>query len=196
MDETLLNPTNLLIFWPSSKMTDIEKLHASTRFIIYASLGIYLTQRDPRIFTIGLLSIFVLVFCYRRQQRATAIPPLDPQVSEKCRAATENNPAGNRLLGRDYLASAPGCDDPAYINALINQGQPMEPQQYLFGSGLDKIINPTPLAHKDWAAGQGKFAEFLGQPLSPSKPFCKNDPSKCIASWTGRPGGGGQAGSY
>lgn len=185
---------NLTVFWPTATMTDLEKLQASTRFIVYATVLLYAYQRDPRIFTIALVSIFVLYFSYKRQQRATAtMPPSsdEPQTTEKCRQATEENPAGNRLLGRDYLASAPTCDEPDYINSLISQRQIMQPQQALFGGNFERSFMSTPLAMSDFAAGQKKFAEYLGQPLAPNKPFCKNDPSKCVASWTGRPGGAG-----
>ena len=177
-----------MVFWPTATMTDLEKLHASTRFIIYATVIIYAYQRDPRIFTIALVSIFVLYFSYRRQQHTVAF--YETQVAPKCRQATEENPAGNRMLSRDYLASAPTCDDPGYINALINQHQIMQPQQALFGGNFERF-NTMPLAMGDWAAGQKKFAEYLGQPLVPNEPFCKNDQSKCVASWTGRPGGAG-----
>ena len=183
-----------MVFWPMATMTDLEKLCASTRFIIYATVILYAYQRDPRIFTIALISIFVLYFSYRRQQRATATIQIvsdEPQTTKKCRQATEENPAGNRLLGPGYLASAPTCDEPDYINSLVNQRQIMQPQQALFGGNFERSFISTPLAMGDWAAGQKKFAEYLGQPLSPSQPFCKNDPSKCVASWTGRPGGGG-----
>jgi hypothetical protein len=185
---------DLTNFWPTASMSDLEKLQASTRFIIYATVLLYAYQRDPRIFTIALVSIFVLYFSYKRQQRATAVmPPAsdEPQTTEKCRQATEENPAGNRLVGPGYLASAPTCDQPDYINSLINQRQIMQPQQALFGGTFEREFYTTPLAMDDWAAGQKKFAEYLGQPLSPSEPFCKDDQSKCVASWTGRPGGAG-----
>ena len=189
----LINPSQMLVFWPSKTMTDAEKLNASTRFIIYASIIIYATHKDPKVFPIGLLSIFVLVFCYKRQSQATfhdAQEPTLPAPTSKCRLPTPNNPAGNRLLGPGYLDSAPLCDDPNYINSMISQGQILQPQQALFGGQFDREFYSTPLAMDDWPAGQKKFAEWLGAPLPPNKNFCKNDPSKCIASWTGRPGGG------
>ena len=189
--KTLMNTSDLLVFWPSKTMTDAEKLHASTRFIIYASVIIYYIRRDPRIFSVALVSIFVLIFSYRRQSVATHVPDIaviEP-VSPKCRMPTEENPAGNRLLGPGYLASAPLCDDPEYINAMISQKQITDPQQAMFGGQFDREFYSTPLAMKDWASGQGKFAEYCGQPLPPNKSFCKNDPSKCVASWTGRSGG-------
>jgi len=199
MDWTSLFKTSeLLVFWPSKKMTDTEKLNASTRFIIYASVLIYYTHGDPRIFLIGLISILVLAFCFKRQNvapyivgRETLIKP----VPEKCRQPTVDNPAGNRLLGPGYLDSAPLCDDPDYINSMIAQKQVMEPQQLMFGGQFEREFYSTPLAMDDWPSGQQKYAEFLGQPLPPNKNFCKNDSSKCSASWTGRPGGAGGSSS-
>ena len=194
---SLLKTSELLVFWPSKKMTDAEKVNASTRFIIYASVLIYYTHNDPRIFLIGLISIFVLVFCFKRQNAVAPYhSPVETTTPKKCRLPTEENPAGNRLLGPGYLDSTPLCNDPNYINSMISQKQVMEPQQLLFGGQFDREFYSTPLAMTDWPSGQQKYAEYLGQPLPPNKNFCKNDASKCIASWTGRPGGGGQAASY
>ena len=191
----LIDPSQMLVFWPSKTMTDAEKLNASTRFIIYASIIIYATRRDPKVFPIGLISIFVLVFCYKRQVQAAYHTAEESVPTEKCRLPTPENPAGNRLLGPGYLDSAPLCDDPNYINSMISQRQILQPQQALFGGEFDREFYSTPLAMDDWPAGQKKFAEWLGAPLPPNKNFCKNDPSKCIASWTGRPGGSGSAGN-
>ena len=184
----LFKLSELMVFWPSKNMSNAEKLNASTRFIIYASVLIYFTRKDPRIFAIGLISIFVLVFCFKRESVATFVEK-EEVSEEKCRLPTKENPAGNRLLGPGYLDSAPLCDDPDKINSLISQKQVMEPQQLLFGGQFNREFYSTPLAMQDWASGQGHFAEFLGEPLPPNKNFCKNDPKKCIASWTGRPGG-------
>ena len=190
----LIKPSELMVVWPSKNMTNAEKLNASTRFIIYASVLIYFTRKDPRIFAIGLISIFVLIFCFKREATATYIvqkETLTEEPKEKCRQPTKDNPAGNRLLGPGYLDSAPLCDEPGKINAMISQKQVMEPQQLMFGGQFDRQFYSTPLAMQDWATGQGNFAEFLGEPLPPNKDFCKNNPKKCIASWTGRPGGAG-----
>ena len=186
----LIDPSQMLVFWPSKTMTDAEKLNASTRFIIYASIIIYAIRRDPKVFPIGLVSIFVLVFCYKRQAQAAYHTTEESAPTEKCRLPTPENPAGNRLLGPGYLDSTPLCDDPDYINSMISQRQILQPQQALFGGEFDREFYSTPLAMDDWPAGQKKFAEWLGAPLPPNKNFCKNDPSKCVASWTGRPGGG------
>lgn len=184
--------SNLLVFWPTASMTDTEKLQASTRFIVYATVILYLYQRDPRIFAIALISIFVLYYSYKRQHPTEQLD-ISAMVEKftNCNQPTRNNPVGNRLLGNGYLAKSPTCDNPELKEELVASRQIPQPQQELFGGIFERAFYTTPLAMHDWPAGQKNFAEFLGQPLAPNEPFCKDDTSNCQPSFTGRPGGGG-----
>ena len=45
----------LLEFWPTAKQSARERVAATSRFVIYASVLIYIINRDPRVFALGVL---------------------------------------------------------------------------------------------------------------------------------------------
>ena len=174
----LCDPKLLVDFWPADGMSDEDKMFAYIRFIIYSTVLIYALNRDQRIFPIATISIGVLVFSFKRQDQANYVEDL-----KSCKPATYENPAGNRLIAPGYLGSQASCGRNA---ELVEAHQIMEPQQALYGGEFLRQFMPTPMSTKNFAGGQKRFAEFLGQPNPPNKPFCKDTNSLCVPSFTGR----------
>ena len=54
----------VLDFWPTAKQTAKERVLATTRFIIYATCLVYLINRDPRIFALGILALAILYYLW------------------------------------------------------------------------------------------------------------------------------------
>ena len=54
----------LLEFWPTAKQSARERVAATSRFVIYASVLIYIINRDPRIFALGVLVLAILYYLY------------------------------------------------------------------------------------------------------------------------------------
>lgn len=58
----IFNTEDLLTFWPTAKQSAKERVLATSRFIIYAAVIMYLLNRDPRIFALAALALGVLYY--------------------------------------------------------------------------------------------------------------------------------------
>jgi len=106
----IFNSKEVLNFWPTSSQSAKQRTLATTRFIIYATCIIYLIQRDPRIFALGVLVLGVLYYLYANNMitdgnvkvaNGRQANILNPEVV----LPTRENPMGNVLM-TDYV------DDP------------------------------------------------------------------------------------
>jgi hypothetical protein len=96
-------PDDLLKFWPNSKQTAKERVLSTIRFIIYATCIVYLIQRDPRVFALGILVIAVLYYLQKNNmivdgKRSIANGRLPNILQPDVTLPTLDNPMGNVLL--------------------------------------------------------------------------------------------------
>lgn len=104
----IFNKDKILEFWPTSKQSARERSLATARFVIYATCVIYLINRDPRIFALGILVLSILYYLWSanliKDGRVRGVQA-DGQFSGPMRDAVTlpsiNNPMGNVLL-TDY----------------------------------------------------------------------------------------------
>lgn len=98
----------LLHFWPTAKQSADERVAATSRFVIYASCVIYIINRDPRVFALGVLVLAILYYLWSanlvkggsyRPAFSDARPP-GPFRGEVL-MPTRDNPMANVLLS-DY----------------------------------------------------------------------------------------------
>ena len=104
----IFNKDEILNFWPTSKQTARERTLATARFVIYATCVVYLINRDPRIFALGILVLSILYYLWTAnlikdgKVRGTQA---DGRISGPMRDAVTlpsfDNPMGNVLL-TDY----------------------------------------------------------------------------------------------
>ena len=104
----------LLEFWPTAKQSASERTAATARFVIYASVLIYIINRDPRVFALGVLVLAILFYLYNAnlikdgklrpaQGDGRASGPFREQVY----MPSYNNPMGNVLHGLRGLSRPP-----------------------------------------------------------------------------------------
>ena len=55
---------DLLTFWPNARQSAKERVLATSRFIIYAAVIVYLLNRDPRVFALAALALGVLYYMW------------------------------------------------------------------------------------------------------------------------------------
>lgn len=96
-------PDDLLKFWPNSKQTAKERVLSTIRFIIYATCIVYLIQRDPRVFALGILVIAVLYYLQKNNmivdgKRSIANGRVPNILQPDVTLPTLDNPMGNVLL--------------------------------------------------------------------------------------------------
>jgi hypothetical protein len=60
----IFKTSELMNFWPTAKQSAKERVMATTRFIIYATLVVYLINRDVRVFALGALAFGVLYYMW------------------------------------------------------------------------------------------------------------------------------------
>ncbi len=63
--EEIFKKDALLQFWPNEKQTAQERVYATTRFIIYLSVILYLIRRDVRVLIMGVAALGVLYYMYQ-----------------------------------------------------------------------------------------------------------------------------------
>lgn len=102
----------ILEFWPTSKQTAKDRMLATTRFVIYAACIIYLINRDPRIFALGVLVLAILYYLWNANLikdgtvRSTINNGRRPgPLHEPVTMPSFENPMGNVLLS-DYKDNA------------------------------------------------------------------------------------------
>jgi hypothetical protein len=98
----------LLNFWPTARQSARERVTATSRFIIYASCIVYLVNRDPRVFALGLLAMAVLYYMWTSnlivdgKVRPTIVDGRTPSLfRDEVQMPTNENPMANVLL-TDY----------------------------------------------------------------------------------------------
>jgi len=98
----------LLKFWPLASQTPEERVNATTRFIIYISLALFIIKKDVRIFVLAAVAIGVLYAFYKSDMITTAFNPAqadgrkNPEFMRPVyQKPTYDNPMGNVLMS-DY----------------------------------------------------------------------------------------------
>jgi len=108
-DDPQLLSKNLLSFWPNDKQDVNERVNATTRFIIYISVVLFIIQKDSRVFVLAVVALGVLYAFYTSDimvnptmRPAQADGRVSPSLGrEVCEAPSLNNPMANVLLS-DY----------------------------------------------------------------------------------------------
>jgi hypothetical protein len=94
----------LLSFWPSSRQTAEDRTYSTIRFILYATVIIYIIKRDARIFALAALVMGILYMLSRsgmiQEGRAFAAVN-DGRAMRGVTMPTLDNPMGNVLI-TDY----------------------------------------------------------------------------------------------
>ena len=108
-DDPQVLSKNLLSFWPNDKQDVNERVNATTRFIIYISVILFIIQKDSRVFVLGGVALGVLYAFYTSDimvnptvRPAQADGRVHPSLGRTvCEAPTKTNPMANVLLS-DY----------------------------------------------------------------------------------------------
>lgn len=167
-----------LEFWPSADMTFTERLNSVVRFVVYATLGLYASKRDPKYVLYGGAAIVILSLAYATRGEAYTPEGVGARASAPCTKPTADNPFANVLVTdyKDNPNRAPACEASkvaADIEEKFNQRlfrnvsdvYSLENSQRMFYS------MPSTTIPND----QKAFAEFAYN----TKPNCKTDPSRC-----------------
>ena len=163
----------LLEFWPTAKQSARERVSATTRFVIYSTCVVYLINRDPRVFALGVLVLAILYYMYvsrmisdgklRPAQGDARIPgPLREPVT----LPTLDNPMGNVLM-TDYV-DKPDRPAAAWYPSMRNQVQSVWSRIHPYERQRDAECNFYTVASTTIPNDQAGFAQAAyGKPFAP-----------------------------
>ncbi|NBV31827.1 MAG: hypothetical protein EBR93_04760 [Bacteroidetes bacterium] len=190
----LIDPVRMLKFWPTSEQTPAERVNATSRFIIYATIVLYLIQRDTRLIGLAALVLAVLFVFYRNDVVDAFMNPDPVTVNgcSDCQQPTMDNPMGNVLL-TDYI-DQPNRNAACYYPSVAGKVKSFLDDTFMFDAGRSR--SPLPSVQRRHAGrqfvttpvstipgAQTEFAEFCyGKKF---RPLCRSDQSVCDPNFRG-----------
>lgn len=167
---------NLMDFWPSDRQTAKERVEATTRFIVYAVVLLFLIRRDSRVVLLGGLVLAVLYGLY-----------FNNMIPEGARSAyvakglqgftmpTVDNPMGNILMGE--YSSNPDRSPAAWYPSVRGEVQKDFDTVHPFEKVRDYERNFYTTANTTIPNDQAAFAQAAyGRPFAPQ---CRDTPGAC-----------------
>jgi hypothetical protein len=194
----LFRSDKILQFWPTPNQDVTTRINATTRFVLYASCIIYIIKRDPRVFVLAGMVLFVIFVLYKKNM--VAIPEPRPMVSldqpysygDSCQRPTFDNPMGNVLLS-DYIdqPNRPQACDYSSVRGKVKR---FLDDTIPYDAGRSRSAMPE--FQRNAAArqfvttsattipgDQTGFAEWCYG--KKNAPMCRDDPTKCDPNFRG-----------
>ena len=167
----------LLNFWPTARQSARERVTVTTRFIIYASCVVYLINRDPRVFALGVLALAVLYYMWTAnlitdgKVRPTTTDGRAPSIlRDEVQLPTLDNPMANVLL-TDYVDN-PDRPSAAWYPSVRGEVQVAWANIHPFERMRDAERNFYTTASSTIPNDQTAFAQAAyGRPFAP---MCKD----------------------
>lgn len=174
----LFNPDQMLMFWPSSNQTTKERVSSTARFVIYASVIVFLINRDTRILALGGLVLAILYYMsISNMIKDSKLRPAqgDARIAGPLRGNVSmpslDNPMGNVLM-TDYV-DQPDRPAAAWYPSVRTEVQQQWSQIHPFERRRDAERNFYTMPNTTIPNDQTAFAQAChGKPFSP---FCKED---------------------
>jgi hypothetical protein len=191
--QILFDKARLLEFWPSQNQTSFERVNATTRFVLYATLMVYLTKEDNRVLILAAMSLLVMFVLYKgnvikENSEARTVYSKDGGA---CQRPTKDNPMANFMFGADDPKRAPACYYPSVrgeVRTLLDDTIPhgnfrsrAADPQYQRNAAARQFV--TTSVSTLGGSEQTDFAEFCyGKKFAPT---CHEDPSVCSPNGRG-----------
>ena len=168
---------NATQFWPSSKLSTIERVNASSRFILYASLALAIYYKRLELLLVGIVAAGAYAYMSKRDIESYAPFALATEVPRSLppppvRQQTAVNAFGNPLPG-EQLSSAVAPYDPDKASDYYFAGVPRD----LFDVG-DRNTTPWNFKPLPDRRGYPDFSE-LAKGRYGTMPQCKQNRSEC-----------------
>ena len=167
----------LLNFWPSGTQTAKERTSATARFVIYASLLVFMINRDVRVLALGGLVLAILYYLYSANmirdgkiRSAHGNTRLAGPLRDHVTMPSLDNPMGNVLM-TDYT-DHPDRPAAAWYPSVRQEVQNEWARIHPFERRRDAERNFYTMPNTTIPNDQTGFAQAChGKPFSP---FCKD----------------------
>jgi hypothetical protein len=192
----LFKSDRILSFWPTSQQDPATRINATARFVIYAACIIYLIKRDPRVFALAAMVLFVIFILYKngmvKHPEVRPMHSYDQSYNPSCQRPTFDNPMGNVLLS-DYIDQPnrpPACDYSTVRNEVKYHLDDTIP----YDGGRSRTAMPefqrnaaarqfVSTSASTIPGDQTGFAEWCYG--KKNAPLCRDDPTKCDPNFRG-----------
>jgi hypothetical protein len=168
----------LLQFWPTSHQTSKERIEATTRFIIYASVIVYLLNRDTRVMILGGLVLGTLYVLSQSGMIAEGLarPAFgDDRILGRVTMPTDDNPWSNPLM-TDY-SDNPDRPPAAFYPTVEKEIKGVWDKIHPFARQKDAMRNFYTVPGNTIPNDQTAFAQAChGVPFAP---MCRDTPGMC-----------------
>lgn len=163
----------LLEFWPTAKQSARERVAATMRFVIYSTCVVYLINRDPRVFALGIFVVAIAYYMYTANMiKDGKIRPAqgDARMSGPLRSnvtmPSMENPMGNVLM-TDYV-DKPDRAAAAWYPSMRSQVQDVWSRIHPFERQRDAERNFYTMPSTTIPNDQTGFAQAsYGKPFAP-----------------------------
>jgi Ca2+/Na+ antiporter len=171
----LIAKDKLLDFWPTARQTAEERVLATTRFMLYAIVLVYIIRRDARVVALGVLVLAALYVLYGMNMipDGKRVVTAGPKAVSGLRMPTHDNPMANFLLGDDPSFNQQAPWYPSMKKEVQQEWATIHP----FERKRDAERNFYTTAASSWPNDQAAFTNAaFGKPFAPT---CRDDPAAC-----------------
>jgi len=178
----LIRSDKLFSFWPSKNQNSSERVNATSRFVIYSGILLYVIKKDNRIPILVIFTLCILFIMYKGK----IIKEQFSGEDQLCQRPSENNPMANVLLS-DYK------DQPNRLGACLYEN--VQDDVYKYVDNTFPISNTRSRSALPEYQRRAAARQFLTAPASTilgnqtsfaewcygkkNRPLCRNDPSMC-----------------
>jgi hypothetical protein len=185
----LFRTNKLLNFWPTNLQSPDERINATTRFILYTALLVFLIKKDVKVFIFAAMVLGVLFAMYKTDVISAGEdhrPAVATEKHNSCQLPSFDNPMANVLMS-DYEKNPnrpPACYYPS-----VRQGvKTFLDNTFQYDAGRSRSALPS--VQRNAASRQ-----FISAPVSTipgaqtdfaewcygkkNQPMCKDDASMC-----------------
>ena len=178
----LIRSDKLASFWPSKNQSVAERINATSRFVIYSGIMLYVIKNDNRFPIVVVVTLCILFIMYRGK----IVREYYDGDENLCQKPSKDNPMGNVLLS-DYK------DQPNRLGACMYEDVQGDVQKYVdntFPISNTRSRSALPEYQRRAAARQ-----FISAPVTTipgdqtsfaewcygkkNRPLCRDDPSMC-----------------
>ena len=179
----LIRSDKLASFWPSKNQSIAERINATSRFVIYSGIMLYVVKNDNRFPIVVLVTLCILFIMYRGK---IVHEYYNNGEESLCQKPTKENPMGNVLLS-DYK------DQPNRLGACVYEN--VQDDVYKYMDNTFPISNTRSRSALPEYQRRAAARQFITAPVSTipgdqtafaewcygkkNRPLCRDDASMC-----------------
>ena len=181
----LIRSDKLTSFWPSKNQSVAERINATSRFVVYSGIMLYVIKNDNRIPIIVIFTLCILFIMYKGKIVKEYLLNRDDS-GQVCQRPSKDNPMANVLLS-DYT------DQPNRLGACLYEN--VQDDVHKYSDNTFPVSNTRSRSALPEYQRRAAARQFITAPVSTipgdqtafaewcygkkNRPLCRDDPSMC-----------------